>query len=116
MQCGERRRKMARPFLDSSVLLRHLLQDDPDESVRATAFLSRVEADEVRVRTAITVVFEVVFALEHVYHQPRATIREVFLPLLDMPGIILSGKQRLGRCSTCMSPLICPSPPRITSP
>lgn len=87
---------MARPFLDSSVLLRHLLQDDPDESVRATAFLSRVEADEVRVRTAITVVFEVVFALEHVYHQPRATIREVFLPLLDMPGIILSGKQRLG--------------------
>lgn len=77
------------------MLLRHLLQDNPDESPRATAYLSRIEVDEVRVRTAITVVFEVVLALEHVYHQPRATIREVFLPLLDMPGIILPGKRQL---------------------
>jgi len=58
---------MARPFLDSSVLLRHLLQDDADESPRATAYLSCIEADEVRVRTAITVVFEAVLALEYVH-------------------------------------------------
>ena len=86
---------MVRPFLDSDILLRHLFQDDSDESARATAYLSLIEQDEVRVRTAITVVFEVVFALEHVYNQPKVAIRDVLLPLLDMPGIILPGKQRL---------------------
>ena len=86
---------MVRPFLDSDILLRHLFQDDSDESTRATAYLSLIEQDQVRVRTAITVVFEVVLVLEHVYNQPKGAIRDVLLPLLDMPGIILPGKQRL---------------------
>lgn len=38
---------MAPAFLDTNILLRHLLQDDPQQSPRATAFLLRVENGEV---------------------------------------------------------------------
>jgi predicted nucleic-acid-binding protein len=86
---------MTRPFLDANVLLRHLLQDDPEQSPQATAFLDRVEADETRVRMSVIAVFEVVYALQGLYELPKATVREVVLPLLELPGIVLPGKGRI---------------------
>ncbi|MBI3927874.1 MAG: PIN domain-containing protein [Armatimonadetes bacterium] len=83
------------PFLDTNILLRHLAQDHPDHSPRATAYLSRVEAGEIRVRTADTVVFEAVFTLQRHYGLPRARIRDILLPLLQLPGIVLPGKRHL---------------------
>ncbi len=38
---------MAAAFLDTNILLCHLLQDDPEQSPRATAFLLWVENGEV---------------------------------------------------------------------
>lgn len=82
-------------FLDTNVILRHLLGDHPEHSPRATAFLQRVERGEIQVRIADTVIFEVVFTLERQYHQPKATIKKVLLPLIVLPGIILPGKRRI---------------------
>lgn len=45
-------------FLDANVFLRHLLQDDPDQSSKASSFLKHIEEGEVKVRTAETVIFE----------------------------------------------------------
>ncbi|MCC7352827.1 MAG: hypothetical protein IT330_03645, partial [Anaerolineae bacterium] len=67
---------MALPFLDTNVLLRHLLGDPPQLSSRATAFLARVERGEVRVCTADTVIFETVFTLQRYYRQPKVKIRD----------------------------------------
>lgn len=86
---------MARPFLDANVLLRHLLQDDPEQSPKATAFLDRVEQDDVRVRMSVTAVFEVVYALQGLYDLPKATVREVLLPLIELSSIVLPNKGRL---------------------
>lgn len=86
---------MARPFLDANVLLRHLLQDDPVQSPQATEFLARVEGDETRVRMSLIAVFEVVYALQGLYELPKATVREVVLPLLELSGIVLPGKGRI---------------------
>jgi predicted nucleic acid-binding protein len=88
---------MADAFLDTNILLRHLLQDQPDHSLAATAYLARIERGEVVVRTADTVVFETVFTLERSYKQPRAKIRDVLLPLLNLSGIVLPGKRRYRR-------------------
>ena len=88
---------MALPFLDTNVLLRHLLQDHPEQSPRCTAFLRRMERGEMRVRTAETVVFEVVFTLQRQYGIPRAEIRDQVLPLMELPGIVLPGKRHLRR-------------------
>jgi len=88
---------MAAPFLDTNILLRHLLQDDPDQSPRATAYLRRIEQGEVQVCISDIVVFETVFTLQRQYRRAKAEIAQHLLPLLELPGILLPGKRRFRR-------------------
>jgi uncharacterized protein len=88
------------PFLETNIFLRHLRADHPDFSPRATALLRRIEVGSLKVHTADTVVFEVVFTLERFYKQSKEAIREAFLPLLELPGIVLPGKRRFRRVFT----------------
>jgi Predicted nucleic acid-binding protein, contains PIN domain len=81
-------------FLDTNVILRHLLQDHPEHSPKATAFLSRVENNEIQVRISELVIFEVVFTLQRQYKKSKEVIRENLLPLLMMPGILIARKRR----------------------
>ena len=81
-------------FLDTNILLRHLLQDHPTLSHKATAILDRIEREELRARISDAVVFEVVVTLQRAYKQPRDRIAEVVLPLIELPGIVLPGKRR----------------------
>src|SRR5215204_3191460 len=85
------------PFLDTNILLRHLRGDHADFSPRATALLRRIEQVELKVRTSDTVIFETVFTLERVYKQSKQAIRDAFLPLIELPGIVLPGKRRVRR-------------------
>lgn len=86
----------APPFLDTNILLRHLLGDHPNHSPRATAYILRIERGDIRVRTAITVVFESVYVLERTLRRPKATIREGVFGVIELPGIILAAKRELG--------------------
>ena len=81
-------------FLDTNILLRHVLGDHPEHSPRATAFLERIEKGEVEAHIADTVIFETVFTLQRQYKKPKAAIRQAILPLIDLPGIVLPGKRR----------------------
>lgn len=85
---------MADPFLDTNVILRHLLGNHPEHSPRSTAYLERIERGELRVHASETVIFEAVFTLQRQYGQPKARIREALLPLIELPGILLPGKRR----------------------
>jgi uncharacterized protein len=85
------------PFLETNIFLRHLRGDHPDFSPRATALLQRIEQGTLKVRTADTVIFETVFTLERVYKQSKEAIRDAFLPLIELPGIVLPGKRRVRR-------------------
>src|SRR6266542_1412307 len=85
---------MSLSFLDTNILLRHLLDDHPDHSQRATDLLERIERGELRVRTSDTVIFETVFTLQRHYRKPKAAIRDGLLPLLELSGILLPGKRR----------------------
>jgi predicted nucleic acid-binding protein len=82
------------PFLDTNIFLRHLRADHADFSPRATALLTRIEQGQLKVRTSDTVLFETVFTLERVYKQSKQAIRAAFLPLIELPGIVLPGKRR----------------------
>ena len=88
---------MPDPFLDTNILLRHLMGDDPMQSPRARAVLARVERGELEVHTADTVVFETVYTLQRTYRLGKAAIRDQLLPILDMPGVILPGKRYFHR-------------------
>lgn len=85
---------MTAPFLDTNILLRHLLADHPDQSPRATAWLRRLETAEQTAHTADTVIFEAVFTLERHYRRSKAEIRDALLPLIELPGLLLPGKRR----------------------
>ena len=84
---------MAPPLLDTNVFLRHLRQDHPTLSPKATAILSRIEEGELQARTSDTVLFETVFTLQRTYREPRSAIADALLPLIEMAGIILPGKR-----------------------
>jgi predicted nucleic acid-binding protein len=88
---------MSPAFLDTNVILRHLLADHAEQSPKATAYLGRVEQDEIQMYIADTVIFETVFTLERTYHQPKAKIRDAMLPLIELPGVILPGKRHFRR-------------------
>jgi predicted nucleic acid-binding protein len=88
---------MALPFLDTNVLLGHLLQEHPEHSPKATAYLAQIERGTVEACISEIVVFETVFTLQRGYRQPKALIRDRVLSLLELPGIRLPGKDRFRR-------------------
>ena len=82
------------PFLDTNILLRHLRQDDPVLSPKATLILERIERGELSARTSDIVIFETVFSLQRSYKVPRDEIVAALLPILELPGILLPGKRQ----------------------
>jgi predicted nucleic acid-binding protein len=81
------------PFLETNVFVRHLTGDEPNHSPRATAYFDRIQRGELTVRTTDTVVFETVFTVQSFYRAPRTAIRDRLLPLIELAGVILPGKQ-----------------------
>jgi predicted nucleic acid-binding protein len=79
-------------FLDTNVILRHLLQDVPHQSARSTGFLSRVERNEITVVTSDLVVFETVYVLERTVRTPKQHISDTLLPIIQLPAVQLPGK------------------------
>src|SRR5690348_15818030 len=84
---------MALPFLDTNIFLRHLRQDHPDHSPRATACFKRIEIGALEAATTHTVIFETVFTLQSFYKVPRADIQNTLLPLLQLPGLNIPRKR-----------------------
>lgn len=79
-------------FLDTNVLLRHLLQDHSDHSPRATSLIREIERGSEKVRVADTVIFEAAYTLEKTYGIARDAISIVLLEFLDLPNVLLTGK------------------------
>jgi predicted nucleic acid-binding protein len=84
---------LARVFLDTNILLRHLLQDVPGQSERATDFLQEIQEGRLDARISELVVLEMVFTLERTYKRRKPEIGAAVLALLDLPGLELPGKQ-----------------------
>jgi predicted nucleic-acid-binding protein len=74
---------MRQAFLDTNVLLRHLSDDHPEQSPKATEMLRSVEQGSLRAHIVDTVIFETVFTLERHYRRSKVAIRESLLPLIE---------------------------------
>lgn len=79
-------------FLDTNILLRHIMQDVEGQSARASRLIEEIARGTVQVYISETVVFETVFTLSTFYRIPRAEISAQVRRLLRMPGIILRDK------------------------
>ena len=80
-------------FLDTNIILRHLLRDDEEKAQRCKAFLSRLERGEIKGRTSDIVIAEVVFTLERSYKVPKAEISDHLLPIVFLRGLVLPRKR-----------------------
>ena len=78
-------------FVDTNVFLRHLVQDNADQSPRASAFLQRLERGEVEAETSQLVVAEVIFTLERTYKTPKSEVRRLLLDVMALRGLALPG-------------------------
>lgn len=80
-------------FLDTNIVLRHLLRDDHDKATASKELLARLERGEDKARTSDIVIAEVVFVLERSYRVPKEEIREHLLPIILFPGLMLPSKR-----------------------
>ena len=74
-------------FIDTNVLLRLALNDEPDQSPRAEAFFGRTARGEIIAWISDTVIFEAVYVLEKNNRVERENIAETVLDILSAPGI-----------------------------
>lgn len=83
------------PFLDTNILLRHLLQDQTDHSSRATALLRKVARGEMVVYTSETVFFEAVYVLHKQFGIAKHQIAEGLHDVLGLAGMIVPNRDSL---------------------
>ncbi len=90
---------MTLPFLDSNILLRHLTNDDPQAGRACFALIKDIEEGRQSAWTSDLVIAEVVFVLssKSLYNLDRATICDLLLPLINLPGLKLPHKRLYAR-------------------
>jgi predicted nucleic acid-binding protein len=86
---------MSKIFIDTNLFLRHISGKPEDLARRATAFFEEIEKDAMSVETCDIVIFEVVYTLQKTYQFSKKEIQSAVLPLVELPGIKLSGKKHL---------------------
>lgn len=87
----------ALPVIDTNVFVRHVRQDHAEHSPRASAYIARIEAGDLAVKTNELVIFETVYVLQSVYRMPKVDIVGVLLPIIDLPNLKIQNKARLRR-------------------
>jgi predicted nucleic acid-binding protein len=86
---------MGDPFLDSNILICHLTDIHSEYSRACFALIQAIERGEMTVWTSDLVIAEVVFVLssKKTYALDREVIRDLLLPLIELPGIRLPHKR-----------------------
>lgn len=87
-------------FLDTIILLRHILQDQPDHSSRATRLFRAVGSGEVVLHASETVIFEAVYILVKQFGASKQEIAENLQDLLDLPGLLVPNRSALSNALT----------------
>lgn len=83
---------MSDAFLDTNIIVRHLLQDNPNHSFRSSQLIARIADGDVHVTISDTVVFETVFVLNQIYKISRSEVSNQLSLLLAIPGISIHTK------------------------
>ena len=74
-------------LIDANVVLRYLLDDDPEMSARAAALIQRVEQGKEVVEITEVVLMEIVWTLTTFYQVPRKETSDKLTAFLSVPGV-----------------------------
>ncbi len=85
---------MSDPFVDTNIVLWHLLQDDPVQSPACTSLIRAIERGETKAWTTEVMIAEVVYVLSSktAYALDRGTIRDLLVPIVAMARLDLPSK------------------------
>ena len=92
---GESRPVTATHLIDTNVIVRFLMGDDPPKAARATALMERVERAEETVELSDEVIVESVWTLDSFYQVPRSEIFQRMTGVLSFAGIRVNSKDVL---------------------
>ncbi len=86
---------MTARFLDTNILLRHLAADDPERSPACLTLVQAIERGHTVVWTSELVIAEAVFVLssKRGYNLGREAVRDLLLPLIELPGLKIPHKR-----------------------
>src|SRR4030095_13367680 len=84
------RRKVG--LIDANIVLRHLLDDDPEQAPRARVFMKRLEMGAEAARLEDVTLAEVGWVLQKGYKVPRKEITRRLLALVRLRGILCRSK------------------------
>lgn len=86
---------MTARFLDTNIILRHLLNDDPERSPACFALIRAIERGQFSAWTSELVIAELVFVLSsrQTYNLSRETVRDLLLPLINLTGLKIPRKR-----------------------
>jgi predicted nucleic acid-binding protein len=86
-------------FIDTNIFLRHLTNDNPIQSPACFALIQVIEQGKIQAWTSDLVILEVIFVLSSktLYNVGREKIRDLLLPLINLPGIKLTNKRMYRR-------------------
>ena len=85
------------PLIDANLFVRHIRQDHPNHSSRASDYFGRIETGELVAETNALVISEVVYTLQSFYRESKPAIAASLLPLTELPGLKIPAKARLHR-------------------
>ena len=84
-------------LLDTNVVLRFLLADDPEQSRKATAFFGAVEKGERQASIKEFILLELVWVLENACRVPRNEIADKLSTILSFSGMVSPGRYAMIR-------------------
>lgn len=81
--------------IDTNILLRHLLNDHPDHSSRASRLLLEVRQGRKTVYCPDTAIFEAVYILTGLASTPRTIAADSLSRVIEVPGIEMTHKEAI---------------------
>ncbi|HSE83650.1 MAG TPA: type II toxin-antitoxin system VapC family toxin [Thermodesulfobacteriota bacterium] len=79
--------------LDTNVILRYLLSDDPEQSPRSEALMEKLESGKEGAELPPVVITELVWTLNKFYKVPRSEISEKLTRILGFRGVVSPEKK-----------------------
>jgi len=81
--------------IDTNVIVRFLVSDDPSQAAKVRALFERAETTREPLFVSVPVVLETLWVLAAVYEVPRAAILEALGQLLDLSCLRFEAESRL---------------------
>jgi len=97
----KRSRKFGRVFVETSVFIRFLTNDDPKKAADCRALFEMIESGTIKPFISNIVILEIIFVLTRLYHFPRGHVVQAAQKILEMRNLVLIEKSDTRRALEC---------------